>query len=911
VLSVVVSGVITGLLFALTGQGLVVVYRTTKVLNFALGGMGVVVAYIAYEMLRSGVPYWVVMPVAVALGGVLGGLIELLVVRPLKSQPVLTISIATLGVLLVLEGLVGWKWGFQPTSLPPAFADAGTLRMGAALALSANQIFILVIAVVATAGLLFLVERTRLGLSMRATTSGPVTAQLLGIDVERVRRAGWIIGGAYGCLAAMLVTPLTYLSPTSFLTFLITAFAAVVLGGFTSIVGVVLGAVAFGVGTNLLVVYLQEGLIATYTFIGVALILVFRPHGIFGRVEREVSEPDLSRKGASATGGAVPAPGRIGRLLPGGGRLTKALGWGVLAVVLALVPGVATSTEIYLVASILATFVAVVGLNIVTGFNGQVSLGTSGFAAAGAYAAAISLEEGLNMPLALAVATVAGGLAGLIIGVTATRLSGIYLGLLTLLFAIAVPEMVAHFKSITGGVDGKIVMAEAFATPESQYWLTYVIAAAAAALAIWLGSSRVGRNWRAVRDSERGARALGLNPARVKLGAFVLSSSLAGVSGALLGMLTAFIAPESFGLFFGIYVLLAVVLGGAGSVAGSLAGAAFIVWVPQNTGDLPTPLIFGAVLLLVMLVAPTGLSGLGARVASLISRRRGVMTDVSRADASRVVVTEPDMVDAPATPTVAAAAARTDDLQPAHRSALLALDGVSAGYGAGLVLRGLSLHVKQGEVVTLLGANGAGKSTVLRAVSGLIPLAGGQVTWLGEPIGAGRLSDPHQIARSGLAHVPEGRGIFPDLSVMDNLRLGRFADLDKSQSAFEADLDRVVTYFPVLKQRLKQLAGTLSGGEQQMLAIGRALVGSPKLLMLDEPSLGLSPLFTQQVLDNLRLIADQGEVSVLLIEQNARAALDMADRAYVIARGEVVMEGSPESLLGEHDLSELYLAVKV
>jgi sulfate-transporting ATPase len=902
-LSVVVSGVITGLLFALAGQGLVVVYRTTKVLNFALGGMGVVVAYLAYEMLRSGMPYWVVLPAAVAVGGLLGGLVEQLVVRPLRSQPALTISITTLGVLLMLEGLVGWHWGFRPTSLPPAFAGGGTLRFGDALAVSANQVFILVVAVAATAGLLFLIERTRLGLGMRATSSGPLTARLLGVDVERVKLAGWVIGGAYGCLAALLVTPLTYLSPTSFVTFLLTAFAAVVLGGFTSIVGVVIGAVAFGVGTNLLVVYLQDGLIATYTFVGVALILVFRPHGIFGRVEREVPEPDLAKKSSGATRAAATGrlPGRSSRLLPGGTRGAKAVGWGALAVVLALVPSSVTTGDLYLVATILATFVAVVGLNIVTGFNGQISLGTSGFAAAGAYAAALSLERGLPFPLALALAAAAGAAVGLVIGIVATRLSGIYLALLTLLFAFAVPELVAHFRSVTGGADGKLVASDAFATPESQYWLVYGVALAVAVLVLWAGSSRLGRSWRAVRDSESGARALGLNPARVKLGAFMLSSGLAGVSGALIALLTFFVGPDSFGVFFSIYVLLAVVLGGAGSVAGSLAGAAFIVWVPQNSGDLPTPLIFGTVLLVVMLVAPTGLAGLVGRIASLASRRR-----TAEPVAAELVAAE-STAPMPATATVpvgaGSGASRTE-------AAMLALESVSAGYGAGLVLKDLSLEVRRGEVVALLGANGAGKSTVLRAVSGLIPLAGGQVHWLGSRIGAGRLRTPNQIARSGLGHVPEGRGIFPDLTVLDNLRLGLFADPDKSQAAFEEDLETVFAYFPVVKDRLKQLAGTLSGGEQQMLAIGRALVGSPKVLMLDEPSLGLSPLFTQQVLENLRVIADRGDVSVLLIEQNARAALSLADRAYVLARGRVVMGGTPDALLREHDLSELYLAVE-
>jgi branched-chain amino acid transport system ATP-binding protein len=159
-------------------------------------------------------------------------------------------------------------------------------------------------------------------------------------------------------------------------------------------------------------------------------------------------------------------------------------------------------------------------------------------------------------------------------------------------------------------------------------------------------------------------------------------------------------------------------------------------------------------------------------------------------------------------------------------------------------------------------------------------------------------------------HVPEGRGIFPDLTVFENLKLGLFADPKQSSAEFGSRLERVFGYFPILKERLKQDSGTLSGGEQQMLAIGRALMASPRLLMLDEPSLGLSPLYSQQVLDNLRRIADDGETSVLLIEQNARAALERTDRAYVLSRGVAVLEGTAAQLLAEHDLSELYLAVE-
>lgn len=920
-LSVIVSGVITGLLYALVGQSMVVVYRTTKVLNFAVGGQGVIVAYVAWEMLQRGLPYWVVFPTAIVLGGLLGGLIERLIVFPLRRQPVLTIAIATLGMLLILEGIAGWVWGSTPKGIDPLLAGMGTLRVGT-FAISANQIFILLLAVVVTVVLLLVIEKSKLGLGMRATSSGPQTASMLGVNVSGMRLSSWVIGGAYGGLAALLVTPLTYLSPTSFVSFILTAIAAVVLGGFTNIVGVVLGSIVFGVGTNLIATYVDTGLIATFTFVGVALVLLLRPHGLFGRPEKELSEPEivsrasrslmsLLRKDRPASHAPALSPRTKRRIAVGG--------WIIAVVLLILVPFTGGASTIFLVATLVATYIAVLGLNVVTGYVGEVSLATSGLALIGAYAFAVALREGLPLAAAILLAILASSVVGVIIGVVASRVSGIYLVVLTLLFAFMVPELAVYFSSFTGGLDGMPVVAEALLTAESQYWLVFGAAGVVTVLTLWLAGGRVGRNWRAVRDSSTGARAFGINPSGVKLGAIVFGSALAGLSGALIAFVTGFISPESFTAFWAIYVLLAVVLGGSGSIGGSLIGAAFIVWVPKNAGDLPVPLIFGIALIVVLLIAPGGIAGLFERASRWVLARfgrrgalvaaEGTLADDHSSAGGTGVLTLPDREELRAVE--GAGAPESDEAPaPADPDALLAVDRVSAGYGAGLVLRGLSLSVRPGEMVTLLGANGAGKSTALRTISGMVPIVEGAIAWEGREIGGHGLATPSAIARSHLAHVPEGRGVFPDLSVMDNLRLGKFADPRQSASDFDERLEEVFGYFPILKDRLRQDGGTLSGGEQQMLAIGRALMGSPRLLMLDEPSLGLSPLYSQQVLENLRKIVDQSNISVLLIEQNARAALEHSDRAYVLSRGSVKLEGSAHDLMNNHDLSELYLAVE-
>src|SRR5262245_62062528 len=230
---------------------------------------------------------------------------------------------------------------------------------------------------------------------------------------------------------------------------------------------------------------------------------------------------------------------------------------------------------------------------------------------------------------------------------------------------------------------------------------------------------------------------------------------------------------------------------------------------------------------------------------------------------------------------------------------MLALEGVVAGYGAVEVLHGVDLTVGEGELVCLLGANGAGKSTTVRTISGLLRPAAGTITFRGERVG-GRPA--HAVLRSGIAQCPEGRRIFPEMTVRENLEMGAYV----RGAADRADLDRVFRHFPRLKEREDQLGGTLSGGEQQMLAIGRALMSNPRLLLLDEPSLGLAPALVTTVFQVIEEIRRQG-VTVLMVEQNAALALRMADRGYVMENGRVVLEGRARDLLDNPDVRRAYL----
>jgi branched-chain amino acid transport system ATP-binding protein len=231
---------------------------------------------------------------------------------------------------------------------------------------------------------------------------------------------------------------------------------------------------------------------------------------------------------------------------------------------------------------------------------------------------------------------------------------------------------------------------------------------------------------------------------------------------------------------------------------------------------------------------------------------------------------------------------------------VLEVAGLHSGYGRIEVLKGISIEVREGEVVALIGSNGAGKTTLLRALSGVQPIAGGEIRFLGERID--RLPSHKRVAR-GILQSPEGRQIFGPLSVQDNLRLGAYLRRDDE---IEADRERIYGMFPILKDKRHQPAGGLSGGQQQMLAIGRALMGKPKLLLLDEPSLGLSPILVDQILAAVTALRQAG-ITILLVEQNAAAALEIADRGYVIETGRIVHSGPAADLLSDPKVKSAYL----
>jgi len=232
---------------------------------------------------------------------------------------------------------------------------------------------------------------------------------------------------------------------------------------------------------------------------------------------------------------------------------------------------------------------------------------------------------------------------------------------------------------------------------------------------------------------------------------------------------------------------------------------------------------------------------------------------------------------------------------------LLELREITAGYGSIEVLHGISLEVREGEIVSLIGGNGAGKSTTLHCISCLVGLRAGEVRFAGESLAN---VAAHEIVGRGLVQVPEGRKIFPRMTVLENLRMGAYSRNDRA--GIESDLEEVYALFEILKSRTSQLGGTLSGGEQQMLAIGRALMSRPKLLMMDEPSMGIAPLLVTKIFEAVKALRTRG-LTILLVEQNARAALKLADRGYVLETGRIVLEGTGAALLSDQRVQAAYL----
>ena len=907
-LGILLSGVVTGSLYALTSVAVVIIYKSSKIANFALGGTASLSVYAAYAASGQHLPWVVLLLIGMLAGAATGALTEL-VIRLLGEADHLSYVVATFALFLITQGLIVWLWGPDNKPFPTAWSTESGWRIDGVL-ISYNDILAVVVSLVVVLALQLVVQRTRFGLAIRMASSGPMTARLLGLAVKRVRFWTWVLGGGIGGLAAILVTPSTTLSPSGFTSFMMVALVALVIGGFTNIRGAATGGFILGVLLNVLGFVFTPSLTQTYLFGIVAILLFVKPNGVLGVRDATISEPVIHstrfrriRSGVRENAASSNADGQNSRnAVPR--RVRRSAAAVAIVVLIIALPLLVPTTLLVLLPQLTAIYISVLGLNILVGYSGQLSVGQSAIMAIGAYAGAIAVAHlGVPTLVAIPIGLIAGLIAGLIIGLPAVRLGPLFLTLFTLVLSFAVPEMITYFDGITGGTQGlELALPASLFFPTNQYWLGAGIALACTVSIYLARRSEFGRRWIAVRDSTAGSQATGLNPGAVKLGAFVVASGLAGLGGVLNASFTGLVTPTDYSPFLSITLLVAVVVGGTGSIPGALIGAALLTvttaYAPEIS--LPPDLILGLVLLVVLVLSPAGAVDIfrraGSRAAAIFARRSASITPLPR-DEPKVRVFAGHH--APVAQSGHAPTPSEGEVTGPRQ--LLEIIDLSAGYAEAKALSGVSIALPEGSVTALIGSNGAGKTTLLRVISGLVRPSQGEARYAGTEIS---VTAPSALAQAGIAHVPEGRGIFPDLSVKENLSAARFSG--KHQRA--VDISQALDAFPALRPLLSQRAGSLSGGQQQMLAVGRAMLTKPRLLLLDEPTLGLSPLAAKNLLSSLHAIRGTG-LTVLLVEQNARAALSFADRAYVMSGGRVVAEGPSAHLLDE-DILASYMGVK-
>lgn len=617
------------------------------------------------------------------------------------------------------------------------------------------------------------------------------------------------------------------------------------------------------------------------------------------------------------------------RWLPPG----SALAW--LPYLLFLLPPVVFASQLPIIFDpLLIAVIGAVGLNLLTGTAGQISLGQSAFLAIGGYTAVfIGFEAHMPFLLTLVGSAVTGGIIALMIGRTASRLRGLYGVLSTLALYYIVVYAASEFDTKWGGESG-------FLLPEAKVfgWLVYsplqwyVFLAIAAGLVLILYrhilGTHVGRAWEAIRDRDLTASMLGINVTRYELYAWAVSGAIVSVAGAIQAYYLGAVSSGMFTLLVAIQYFAMIVIGGRGSPLGAVVGAAVIIVLPielqnlipylasqsstSNQADYDQ-ILFGALLVLFLFVAPDGIVGGLSRLR--LDRIISAYAWLRRRSARSAQDEPADEVGAKAGPSaeaqavsVTAAAGPGSSAGAEARTAriVLAVTGLSVSYrGAGSALQSVDLRVAAGEVVAVLGPNGAGKTTMLRAIAGFTPdepgyITSGSVELLGRPL---RGVPTYKRARQGVVLVPERDKVFPGMTVVENLRLavGRRSE--------ELGVEDVLGYFPALADKRQRPAVLLSGGERQMLAIGRALLLHPVLMLLDETTLGLAPKVAHTVMAQVRQLAEDSGTSVLLVEQNAALALDVADRYYVLERGRI--SGSRVSTAGDTlaSLEATYLGI--
>ncbi|HEX4442088.1 MAG TPA: ATP-binding cassette domain-containing protein [Galbitalea sp.] len=586
---------------------------------------------------------------------------------------------------------------------------------------------------------------------------------------------------------------------------------------------------------------------------------------------------------------------------------------GIVLVLLAAMPFLASDYQLAILVSIFLAVIGSVATNMLIGVANQASIGNAAFLAIGAFSGAlVSNYLGWNPILAVLSGGVAAAVIGLIVAIPAVRVRGLYLIIATLALHYIVLYLLTRYQGSTVGIGGFTMTPITFpglTLQQGWYYIAGVVALVTGLVMRNLLRSKFGRAWFSMARDEVASRALGVNLFGQKLAVFGLSSFILGIEGALLGYYIGIVSSDQFTFDLAVSYVAMVVVGGLGSVAGSVLGAVFVIGLPYLvtwlTGLLPAAvatvlstkvfalesLLYGVAIVAFIVFEPRGLIYIWRRIVGSVARRFGRRPVESD---SAVETTE-----RPKAPPVK---------EPVHRLAetVLAARDLQVTYNRlSVAVDGINLSVGRREIVVMLGANGAGKTTTLRGLSGFLPAENARVS-AGEVVLEGQRVDgklPFELARRGMALVPEREKVFKTLTVTENLAVVPTRK-GGDRSGMLALIDEI---FPALRELRTRQAGYLSGGERQMLAIAKALVSDPKVLLVDELSLGIAPVVVTRLMSSLNDIRKARDISILLVEQNAPAALAIADYAYVLQTGEVLLEGTGAELLKDPEVQRLYL----
>jgi len=900
-----VEGAVFGLLYSLPAFGLILVYRAQRVINFAqaaLGGTGAVLGLLIITELHA--PYAVGLLVALGFSALLGGLTERFGLTPFASKSRLILTVATIGIgqiLVVGEIAIPSLFGgsvLGSSQLPTPF-DGLRFSIGQVV-LNGNYVAIVVVTALVVLALSLFFRLTRTGLAVRASAENADRARLLGIPVSRMVTLVWVLAGLLSAASAFLRVP---------------------------VVGQVAGA---DIDPSLLLFPLAAAVIARFENLSVALVAGMSLGVLDRAAYYSTGNPNLPvalvlpvllvalLKGGSAsrahdTGVSSFQTAAETRPVPVALRRLPEVVWGarggrVAALALAVgAPFAVSAGRLGFLTLIVLTAMIALSLTVLTGWAGQVSLGQFGIAGIGAVVAGgLAARHQTDFFVTLLAAVLVGALVAILVGIPALRLPGLFLAVVTLALAAVVERVVLDRRYFgwllpTDGQSVKrpILFGRFDVTSDRAFYfvcLTALVLCMVSARRV--RATRSGRVFVAQRDNVRASQALGVVSTRAKLAAFAMSGAVAALAGALYGYQVGALSPTTFALQRSIDVFVFAIVGGIASPYGAVLGAVFYESLRYfgtslfgflkyfglaSIVPIADQAALAAGVLLVLAFFPGGLAASGTavrdRLLRLVARRRGLTTvrDAVVEQVARPVVEVDDPPD----------------------DAVLVCRAIDVGYDGVQVLFGVDMHLRRGEVLALLGTNGAGKSTLLRAVSGLSKASAGSIALSGRDI---THASPAQRVAAGIVQVPGGKAVFPTITVADHFRAARW--MVKGQEAQErADVAQaqVLEWFPRLQERWDSLAGNLSGGEAQQLAVGMAFIAEPELLIIDELSLGLAPYIVEQLLEIVRLVNAKG-TSIILVEQSVNVALTVADRAYFMEKGEVRYSGPTAELLERGDI---------